>query len=285
MTHAAARRRRGTPWALPVLGLLVMWTGVLAGFISRSIVVDFLSWWPVWLAIAGAGFLLRGRRIGKFKLSGFFSLGSVVVLALFLAGHLQGWPLMPSATEEVAGVDDSGVATAAISVRTGNGDLRVEASDTGPLYQATAIRAGGSTGLPVALERAQGDQVSVDISPTENPGFYQFAGWELLLSPAPTWGVSLQGSIDADLLGIRMENLQLEGSGTVRLGPVETGVPLSVAGDFHIVVPAGNAVRVIGPAEVPGDWIRNESGILSPTEGDGWIISVANGAVVRITER
>ncbi|HEY5890223.1 MAG TPA: hypothetical protein VIW94_05950 [Acidimicrobiia bacterium] len=282
MTHAAVRRRRGGSWAFPVATIVAIWLSSLLGIVSRSVVVDFISWWPIWALLLVAGFAGRGRKWGKFKLSGLVSITATVLLVVFLIGHFQGWSMMPSAQGELTGGSDSGVNTAEISARVGDGALRLTAGFEGTLYVAGPQRSGGSTALPQALERAQDDTVSVALTPVEDPGWYLFKGWNVSISPLPHWGINLEGSVDADLTGLQVDSLHVEGTGLVILPPTNGNVPVTVDGEFTIDVPSGQPVRVIGPAEVPNDWTRNEDGILSPTTGDGWIISIADGSVVRI---
>lgn len=282
MTHAAVRRRRGGAWTIPVAAVVAIWVSSLLAIVSRSVVVDFLSWWPIWVLLAVSGFAVRGRKWGKFKLSGLVSIAATVLLVVFLIGNFQGWAMMPSATGELRGGSDQVVKTAAISARVGDGDLRVSVGAEGTLYVAGPQRGGGSIPLPQALERSQDDTVSVDLTPVEDPGWYLFEGWNVSLSPLPSWGISLEGSLDADLSGLQVASLHLEGSGVLVLPTTDKNVPVTVDGEFTIDIPNGQPVRVIGPAEVPDGWVRNEDGILAPTTGEGWIISVADGSVVRI---
>ena len=282
MTHAAVRRRRGGAWAIPVATIVAIWLSVLLGIVSRSVIVDFISWWPIWVLLLVAGFAVRGRKSGKFKLSGVVSVAATVLLGVFLIGHFQGWSMMPSVRGELAGGSDGGINTAQISARVGDGALSLTVGVEGTLYVAGPQRGGGSTALPQALERAQGDTVSVALTPVEDPGWYLFKGWNVSISPVPSWGINLQGSLDVDLTGLQADSLHVEGSGLVVLPSTNRNVPVTVDGEFTIEVPDGQPVRVIGPAEVPDDWTRNEDGILSPTTGEGWIISIANGSVVRI---
>lgn len=282
MTHAAVRRRRGGAWAIPIAAIVAIWVSSLLGVVSRFVVLDFLSWWPIWVLLVVSGFAVRGRKWGKLKLSGLVSIAAMVLLVVFLIGHFQGWPMMPSATDDLRGGSDEGVKTAAVSARVGDGDLKVTVGPRGTLYVAGAQRGGGSIPLPQALERSQDDTVSVDLTPVEDPGWYLFKGWDVSLSPVPSWGISLEGSLDADLSGLQMASLHVEGSGYLVLPSTNKNVPVTVDGEFTIDVPDGQPVRVIGPAEVPDDWVRNEDGILAPTTGEGWIISVADGSVVRI---
>lgn len=285
MTHAAVRRRRGGAWVIPVAALIAIWVSSLLGIVSRSVVVDFLSWWPIWVLLGIAGFATRGRKLGKFKLSGLISIGAATMLVVFMIGHFQGWEIMPSATGQLIGGSDQGVQTADISARVGDGALSLAVGAEGNLYEAGPHRGGGAIALPQALERTQDATVSVDLTPVEDPGWYLFKGWNISVSPVPTWGISLEGFIDADLNGLQVDSLNVAGSGLLILASTDRNVPVAVDGEFTIDVPDGQAVRVIGPAEVPDDWVRNEGGIHAPTTGEGWIISVADGSVVRIRTR
>lgn len=284
MTHAASRRRAGSAWILPGIALVLVGVAVLVGWISRSIGVDFLSWWPIWILLVASIYWAKGRKLGPVRLSGLLSIVSVVVIAVFVAGHLQSWSILPSTATPLSGGEDQGVESAALSADL-EGDLVVMSGSSEALYSVEAIRRGGSIGLPTALERSQGEVVSVELSAVEEPGWYQFSGWNLELSPGPAWSISLNGEIDADLTELRVDNLQIGGGGRVTLGTVTQGTPVAISGDFVISVPQNQAVRVIGPAEVPADWIHNDTGTTAPTEGQGWVISVPEGSILQIESR
>lgn len=284
MTHAASRRRVGGTWKLLGAALVVVVAAVAIGWISRSIVIDFLSWWPVWIGLAGLGYWARDRKLGRIKLSGVIAIVTVVMIAVFVFAHLQGWDFLPSNTEELVGGSDVGIKTAAVSAAVA-GDLKVASGSGGVLYSVAAIRRGGTVGVASAVERTQGDVVSVTLSAVADPGWYVFAGWSLDLSPVPSWSLSLNGEVDADLTQLRVESLQIEGGGTVSLGSVTQGTPVAISGDFVLSVPGDQAVRVIGPAEVPEGWIHNDTGTTAPIEGQGWVISVPEGSILQIESR
>ena len=95
MTHRAPGPSLGAPkiWLLPVLavGALAMlaWTD----YLSRSLALDFVAWWPVWLLAILAAVAVRGRRMGRIRLSGVVPLLATAALGVFVAtwaGNLAG---------------------------------------------------------------------------------------------------------------------------------------------------------------------------------------------------
>lgn len=284
MTHTAPGSSRGFPraWLLPIVAVFGILVYATLGWLSRSVVIDFLSWWPIWVLIAGLAVLVRGRRLGKVHLSGLVPMLALAALGVFLAGHLLGWDAMPSSSASLVGPASDSVTTAAMSARI-DGRLDVSLGETGYLYSVVPIRTGGDTGLPEAVERTQGTSVAVVLEPVENPGLYTFAGWSLELDPSPAWALSLGGELSADLSALRVTELQMEGGGSVRLGTPMAETPVSVSGDFEIEVPGGAAVRVVGVAEVPGDWTATADGWQSPAGTGGWVVSVSEGSTLAIT--
>lgn len=286
MTHAAPRRPTKFPrvWLAPLLAVAVMVIATALDLLSRSILIDFAAWWPVWLAMIAAWFLSRGRRVGALRVSGLVSLGLLAVFFAFVVGHIQGWSLMPSSVSHLEGSSEVAVSTAAISARM-DGDLKVTAGTTRVLYSVAPLRGGGNIGIPRAVERSQDGSVSVDLTEVVEPGLYRFAGWDVVLSTMPRWSLSLGGTVDADLSTLEVESIQLEGSGVVRLGPTDGNSPISVDGKFTIFVPTGAPVRVIGPATVPQGWQSSDGVFTSPEGGMGWVIGVGEGSSVEIRER
>jgi len=285
MTHVAPRRRGGRTWTLPVATTLIIAGLVVFGVLSTSLVIDVVSWWPVWVVLLGLGLWARGRRRGELRIGGLVSVAAVAVAAVFVVGHVQGWALMPSSAGSLTGSTDSGFTSGGFSARVPGGDLVLAVGPPGRLYEAEPLRRGGDIAAPVAVERSQDSDVSVVLSPSEDPGLFMWAGWRVNLSPLPAWSFTLEGNIEADLSGLVVENLQLTGTGSVQLGSVERSTPLTVSGDFVVQVPEDVPVRVVGPAEIPSDWERTDVGAASPVTGQGWVISVADGAIVEIRVR
>lgn len=285
MTHTASGSSPGVPraWLLPTVVLFGILVGAVLGWLSRSVVIDFVAWWPVWLLVAGLTFLAGRRRWGKVRLSAVVPLVALAALGVFLACHILGWDAMPSSAASLVGPGSDSATTAALSARI-EGRLKVGLGQSGYLYAVVPIRTGGDTGLPEAVERTQGASIAVVLEPVEDPGLYAFAGWSLELDAAPAWALSLGGVLSADLTALRVTELQLEGEGSVRLGTPMGETPVSVSGDYGIEVPSGSAVRVVGSAEVPEGWTETSDGWDSPAGAGGWVVSVTEGSTLAMTE-
>lgn len=285
MTHAAPRKRGGRTWILPATMALVVAGLVAAGFLSRAIAVDFASWWPLWVVLLAIGIGTRGRKLGSLRVGGLVAVASVGLAVVFVMAHLQGWSVMPSSAGLLAGSSDSAFDSAGLSARVPGGDLVVRTGTTGVLYTVEPLRGGGDIAAPFAVERSQDGDVSVVLTASDEPGLFLWAGWSVRLSLLPSWTLTLEGQIDADLTAVALDNLQLTGAGEVHLGSATRSTPVTVSGDFVLDFPEGVPVRVVGPAEIPTDWTRTDTGASSPTEGQGWVVSIAEGAVVEIRVR
>jgi hypothetical protein len=285
MTHTASGSSPGASraWLLPIAAVFGILAYAALGWLSKSVVIDFIAWWPVWVLVAGLAFLARGRRVGKVRLSALAPLVALAALGVFLVCHLLGWDAMPSSSASLVGPPSDSATTAAMSARI-EGRLDVGLGQSGFLYAVVPIRTGGDTGLPEAVERTQGTSMAVVLEPVTDPGFYTFAGWSLELDPSPAWALSLGGELTADLTAVRVTELQIEGGGSVRLGTPMAETPVAVSGDFVIEVSGGSAVRVVGQAEVPTGWAETSDGWESPAGAGGWVISVAEGSTLAVTE-
>ncbi|MGA8040106.1 MAG: hypothetical protein WCA93_08370 [Acidimicrobiia bacterium] len=284
MTHRAAGLRRAAlrAWAIPATAMAFVVVAVYLGWLSRSIALDFAAWWPVWLLLALLGFLVRGRKVGRLRLSGLIPMLALGMVVLFTYAHLAGWAAMPSASVRLIGPGQGSVTTAALSARI-DGTLQVGSGESGFLYAVTPIRRGGDVALPDATEQIQGPSMSIQLKPMPDPGLYTFAGWDLDLDPSPEWSLSLRGDLDADLSALRLSSLQVEGDGRVELGTVSHSVPVTVSGDIEIALPTGLAARVVGDAGVPDDWVKTGDGWESPTAGSGWVFSVSDSTTLSVT--
>lgn len=284
MTHIIGGSRRGVPkvWVLPVLALVLILIAISLGFLSRSVLIDLIAWWPVWLVLVVVAFLVRGRRWGKVRVSALVAILSLAVLGLFITAHVVGWAVMPSASTGLNGPQAGSVSTGALSARI-EGRLEVGSGQTGFLYAVEPVRTGGDIGPPVAVEQLQGPNIAVALDPSPDPGLYTFAGWVLDLDEAPVWSLSLSGDVAADLARLRLSSLQLDGEGQASLGSVTENVVVTVSGNFEIRVPPGVPARVVGQAAVPGDWVESSEGFESPTPGLGWVISIGAGSSLSVT--
>jgi hypothetical protein len=285
MTHVAAGSRRGIPkaWILPLSGAVLILAAVYAGLLSRSIMVDFLAWWPVWVMVVVLAVLARGRRLGRIRFSGLVPILALLALGLFVTGHAKGWEAMPSATNRLIGPESGSASTVALSAQVA-GSLVVGSGEAGYVYGVEPVRGGGDVGSPSALEQVQGANLSVRLEPAIEPGLYTFSGWSLHLDESPLWNLSLGGDIDADLSRLRLEALQVNGSGNVALGAASETAVINVSGTFVMTVPPAVPVRVVGDAVVPDGWVESGEGFASPTPGDGWVISIGEDTSLRVTE-
>jgi len=285
MTHIAGGSRRGVPkvWVLPVLALVLILIAISLGFLSRSVLVDLIAWWPVWLVLVVIAFLARGRRWGRVRVSALVAILSVLVLGAFITGHILGWAAMPSSATGLNGPQAGSVSTGALSARI-DGQLEVGSGQSGFLYAVEPVRRGGEIGPPMANEQLQGPNIAVTLHPSPDPGLYTFAGWELDLDEAPTWSLSLAGEIEADLTRLRLSSLQIHGAGSAALGAAPENIVVTVSGVFEISLPTGVPARVVGEATVPAGWAQTNDGYESPTPGAGWVFSVGEGSSLTVRE-
>lgn len=285
MTTRASGRARGIPriWILPFLGLTSLLAITALGVLSRSFVLDFVAWWPVWALLLVLSFVVRGRRIGRVRLSGLIPLVGTVGLILLVFGHLQGWPGVPSGSLRLVGPGVGGIEQAELSASL-DGVLRV-GGGSDFLYRVEPVRRGGAIGVPDAVEQTTGTTATVVLGSGDTPGFYGFAGWVVALSPEPMWTLNLEGEVEADLSSLSVAEATISGTGVVVVGfPVgETSVTLD--GEFELVVPPGTPVAVVGDAEVPEGWRLSGNAWTAPTEGSGWVFELSGSSSVVVTER
>lgn len=284
MTHGAVGFGRGFPrsWIFPITALTILLGIAALGGLSRSIVADLIAWWPMWVAIGIAAYLLRERNIGGLRVAGLIPLVAFVIVLLFIWGHLAGWAVMPSASQRLVGPDAATFSEAAL-VADVDGEIGVSVGE-GFLYAVEPIRGAGHVGIPAANEHVDGSTIEVDLDPPEDPGFYSYAGWDLALSTSPDWHLDLSGVVDADLTSFNLNGLNLDGAGTVRLGTTLTETAVTIRGSYSVVIPAGAQARVIGVASVPATWTLTQDGAVSPAGGDGWVITVVGDATLNLRE-
>lgn len=285
MTRRAVGFGRGFPrvWLFPIGALTLVLGIAAAGSLSRSIAADLIAWWPVWLGIALAAYLLREHKIGYFRTAGVIPLVALLFVGLFTWGHVAGWSVMPSASQRLVGPEPAAFTEAAIQAEI-NGVIEVDGGAEF-LYRVEPVRRGGAIGIPGANEQVLDSAVAVLLSPPPDPGLYSYAGWDISLHDAPRWSIVLDGAIDADLTSLTVDGLSLAGSGVVRLGAADGGTPVSVSGTFRIVVPPDTPARVTGLASVPDTWTLDAEGAVAPTFGEGWTITIEGDSDVTVVER
>lgn len=282
MTLSGVGFGRGFPrmWLLPI-GVLTVLLGVAAsGRLSRAIVADLLAWWPVWIGLGIAAYLLRERKVGAFRLAGIVPLVALLFVGLFTWGHLAGWTLMPSAAQRLVGPQSAGVTDASMTVAI-DGVIDVEGGAPF-LYVVEPVMRGGRFGIPGATEQVTDSAVSFVLEPPEDGGLYTFAGWEVALADGPRWRLTLDGAVEADLTSLDVTELTLGGAGVVTLGESSGEVPVTVSGSFRLVIPDTAPARVVGAASVPATWVPDDQGAVSPAGDGGWVITVRSDATVNV---
>lgn len=284
MTDGTVGARSGVPriWLLPVLALAAIFGAIGVELLSKSIVLDLIAWWPIWLLIVLLVIVARGRRIGRVRPSGVIPILATLALGVFTIGHLTGWPVMQSTSQRLVGPAATGFEEAALTARL-DGDLRVSAGSSF-LYEVGPVRRGGEIGIPDASEQTQNGSVSITLRHPAAPGFYVFSGWDISLSADVLWNLDLDGVVDADLSKLTLSALRIDGSGVVRLREVSVLTLGQITGTFEIVVPPDAAVRVVGQATVPATWEQLSDGFRSPNTADGWLITLLSPGTVTFVE-
>ncbi|MBW3666369.1 MAG: hypothetical protein KY394_02115, partial [Actinobacteria bacterium] len=189
MTHRAPGPSPPKIWLLPVLALIALAGLVLSGVLSRSLALDFVAWWPIWALLALLTLLARGRRLGRVRLSGLVPVIAILLIGLLVAAHLLAWPAMPSTRLALVGPPAAAVETAALSARI-DGEIRLRAGAE-YLYRVEPLRLGGDIAVPDAREQTAESAVVIELLPHPDPGFYGFSGWDVVLSAAPAWSLTL----------------------------------------------------------------------------------------------
>lgn len=278
MTHRAVGFGRGFPraWLIPIGAITVLLGVAASGRLSRSIVADLIAWWPIWLGLVVAAFFLRERNVGSIRVAGLVPLVALAFVLLFTWAHLAGWPIMPSASQRLIGPDVESVTSASLVADIDGRVDVVGGSDY--LYQVEPLMEGGVIGIPTANEQLTGTTVAIELEPPADPGLYGYAGWELALSTTPTWNLTLDGSVDADLTNLTLSGLSLRGAGTARLGSPTIETPVEIGGSFLVVIPDGVPAQVIGTASVPDTWTLTPAGATSPAGSGGWVLTVVGNA-------
>lgn len=282
MSGVGFSRRFPRVWLLPIIALTVLLGIAAFGHLSRSIVADLIAWWPAWVGLAVAAYVVRDRTLGVVRLAGIVPLVALFLVVMFTLGHLGGWTIMPSASHRLVGPEPAGIIEAEL-VATVDGVIEV-AGGSEFLYQVEPVMRGGGIGIPGANETAVDSTISVVLDAPGDPGLYSYAGWELTLSDQPSWWLTLEGVVDADLNELDVDDLSLTGDGQVRLGTADQERSVSVDGSFRLIVPTGTAAQVVGAASVPANWSLTDQGAVSPSGGDGWVIRVAPGSEVSVVE-
>ncbi len=265
-------------WLMVALGGVSIGAGIVGGILAPSVLLDVVSFWPLVVIPLAAALVLWKRRSSK--AGAVPPLLVITIVAMVVGLHLLGWSKLPSAAADLIGPPtQDGTVSLTISLP---GALAVDAGDA-PLYVVELDRAGGSLGVPEALELSNDGALSIDIAQRDGGRWFRTKGWALRLARRPVWSLYLTSpELDADLQELAIDSLTVNGSGTVLLGPSPAAV--TVTGTFTFGVTPGASVEVHGSATVPSGWEPTDDGYRSPGTGSPISVSVTEGSQVVIKE-
>ena len=141
-------------WAWTMVGvvLVVIGLGVGAGVLSKTLLLDVISFWPAFVVIAliFAALIPRLRK-GAPRLSAVLPLLLLTYLGVTVALHVARWDELPSTAADISGPLVEAVTDARIELDL-PGELVVRPANQAELYKVLMLNRGGSTGAPTALE-------------------------------------------------------------------------------------------------------------------------------------
>lgn len=289
MTEPWGRPINGWPvgaWVMAGTFPIAVTVGISATVLSPGLVLDAISLWPGVIPALIALGVVAIRKAWRTRTGALPPLLLLTWMVLAAGAHLAAWRPLPSSSAEIAGPN----ATADSITMTVHPQGRLEVSVIGqdqaggPVYRIGFVRLGGGVGVPVADEVSNQTGLTVSIRDSGTTPWFRYGGWRIELAPQTQWNLSLGGDITGSLVGLDLASLSIEGSGAIRLGSAGHLVPLAVRGNLSLTIPAGAPARVVGGAQVPDDWENTPGGSTAPVPGEGWLISVADGATLVIIE-
>jgi hypothetical protein len=260
--------------------------GISSTVLSPGIVLDAISLWPGALPAIVALVIVAVRKVWGRRAGASPPLFLISWMVLTGAAHLGGWGPLPSSSADIAGPTSAPGAISMSVHPQGRLELSVldEAANGTPVYRVGFVRLGGEVGIPAAEEVTNQTGLAVVVRDTGTTPWFRYGGWRLELGTHTQWNLSLGGEITGSLVGLDLASLAIDGGGTIKLGSAGHVVPIVVRGNVSLIVPVGVPVQVVGAAEVPVSWETTDSGTKAPATGEGWLISVAEGATLVIKE-
>lgn len=274
-----------SPWPIALWLLFSMTTvalavAIVANLLSTTLVLDLAALWPA-VALALITFLVALFRRGPWRWA-----PPAILLAWLLSGlglHLNAVPLLPSAVGDVVvDVDPADVGTASLTA--GPIDLlTVDFSEGEELASVTMRRRGGQVAPAVATPLVGDGRAEIVLEEREDPGFFEFEGWELELGDVGSWEIDVAAArLEIRTDGARQASIQASGAGIIVLSPVTGDSVLDVTGVFDITVPRGVGVVLDGEASTPTDWTPTDRGLASPGTTQ-WTLIVAGDSRVTVS--
>lgn len=259
------------------LTLVALSVGVFGSVLSPSVVLDAVALWPVAALVVPAALL--GLKGGRNR-----ALAPLVLLTWMLTTvglHLGGAGGLPSGAATIR-PDLEGVTSARLTVVIPDVVLEMESGD----FEVSPSPIGGRGGVPLVEQVSGSDSASFVVTDDrEQSPWFRFGEYRIGLPATVRWDLQLRvGSVDLDLTDVQLSGGRIAAStGRIVLGEAAGTVPLTVAGDIEVVIPAGVAARVSGTTAVPAEWAVDGDDAVSPTPGDGWQIRAESGSVRIVT--
>lgn len=263
-----------------MVGILIVVAalGISAGVIAPGLLLDAIALWPGLVPAFLAAIVTTIRRRWRRRSGAISPLLVITWIVLTAAAHIGGWAALPSSAGELIGpAPELGLATMRVRV---DGRLLVGATESTYLYEVRYLRLGGQVGIPEAVETTTVAALEVVVRDRGTTPWFRYAGWRLGLDPETEWNLHLDGEIAGDVSELVIGSLTLVGAGSLTLGVATGPTPVTVMGDFILDLPSGVPAMATGNFIAPSSW----NGDSSATAGEGWIISVAEGATVRINQ-
>jgi hypothetical protein len=258
--------------------------GIGAMVLSPGVVLDALSLWPGLIPAAIALLIVAIRGRWRTRAGALPPLLILTWMVLAVGAHLAAWAPLPSSSVELTG-PATPIDAVTLSVHPlGRLDLGVLPAQHGEIYRVGFVRLGGVVGVPVAEEITNQTGLTVSVQDSGTTTWFRYGGWRVLLAPLVQWNLSIGGEVSGNLVGVNLNSLSIDGSGALTLGVADHLVPVAARGNLLLTIPSAAPARVIGDASVPDDWIVTEEGSEAPVVGEGWLISVAEGATLVIDE-
>jgi hypothetical protein len=242
-------------WIMVAILAVVTALGVSVQVLAPGLLLDGIALWPGLLPASIALLIVALTKSWRRRRGAIPPLLLLTWIGLAGAAHFGGWVALPSSAGELVG-PETAPPQVTLTLQT-EGRLLIDDSDDGFLYEVRYVRLGGEVGVPEAVEAKSEDHLEVTVRDGGTSPWFRYAGWRLSLTPATEWSLDLTGDVDADLTGVPLDSLTLDGSGSVTLGQATEPTPVVIKGDYVLNLPAGD---------------------------EGWIISVEDGGSLRINQ-
>lgn len=265
-------------WSMVALFSLVVGVGVVTGILGRAVLLDIVSFWPVFGVLALAAIAVRSRF--SHRIRAILPLFIATWLGVAVALHLAGWSVLPSAVGDMAGVPTGAIEQASMSLEI-DGRLVLHTGSDQVLYSVVLPREGGRVSAPQALETATGDSMSIELAQRNQSFWFSSSGWDVAVSNEVLWTFHIVAQqVDMDLGSVATSGGSLVGNGTLRLGSGAAG-DWELVGDLVVSIPETVGILVIGEANLPVGWAVTEVG-RQWGETVTLTLAVADGATVEI---